>query len=112
MHPEAMWPKIMAESRPWTRWWWLGANVDKETVTRLMETYREAGLGGVEITCIYGVKGQEHRGIDYLSSQWLELTRYAISEAGRLGMKVDLPPGSGWRIGGPFITDRTASGWL
>jgi len=107
-----IWPKITAENRPWTRWWWLGANVDKETITRLMETYREAGLGGVEITSIYGVKGRERHNVDYLSPRWHGLIEYTISEADRLGMKVDLPPGSGWRMGGSFITDRTASAKL
>lgn len=111
-HPELMWPKLTAENRPWTRWWWLGANVDKETITHLLETYQEAGLGGVEVTCIYGVKGQEDRGIDYLSPRWVDLTGYTIAEAGRLGMKVDLPPGSGWRIGGRFITDPIAAARL
>lgn len=99
------WPPITAETRPWTRWWWHGAAVDKPTLTRLLETYSRAGLGGVEITSIYGVQGQEHRSIAYLSPAWIDVVQHAIAEAHRLGMKVDLPPGSGWRIGGPYISD-------
>ncbi len=113
MQPESNdWPRMTAESRPWTRWWWLGAAVDRPTITRLLETYRRAGLGGVEITSIYGVKGQESRNIDYLSAAWVGMARHAVKEARRLGMKVDFPPGSGWRIGGRFITEATSAARL
>jgi hypothetical protein len=103
------WPEPTAETRPWTRWWWLGAAVDRETITRLLQEYHETGLGGVEITSIYGVKGQEHQNIEYLSPKWLDMVKHAIAVGHRLGMKVDLPPGSGWRIGGSFITDDVAA---
>lgn len=106
------WPPITAESRPWTRWWWHGAAVDKKNLMRLLEVYHEAGLGGVEITSIYGVKGQEHRNIDYLSPQWLEMVRHVISEAERLGMGVDLPPGCGWRIGGDYLPESLGAAVL
>lgn len=101
-----------AESRPWTRWWWFGGAVDRPTITRLLEAYSDAGLGGVEITSIYGVKGQDSRELDYLSPEWLEMVRHAVAEAGRLGMKVDLPPGSGWRIGGDFLTGEARAARL
>ena len=106
------WPKPTSETRPWTRWWWLGSAVDKPNLSRLMKIYHEAGLGGVEITSIYAAKGMEKRNIAYLSEEWLAMVRHVIAEAGKLGMKVDLPPGSGWRIGGPFITDDVASAKL
>jgi hypothetical protein len=77
--------------------------VDNENLTRCLETYHAAGLGGVEITCIYGVQDQQQRHIPYLSDQWLDVVGHAIREANRLGMGVDLPPGSGWRIGGPSV---------
>lgn len=108
-HGPENWPPMRPQARPWTRWWWPGSAVDKPTITRLLETYHEAGLGGVEITSIYGVQGHEHRTIPYLSPEWIGMVRHAIAEAHRLGMQVDLPPGSGWRIGGPFI-DRSRGG--
>ena len=64
------WPTPTAACRPWTRWWWHGSAVDPGTLTRLLETYRRAGLGGVDITPIYGLRGGEHRHIDYLSERW------------------------------------------
>ncbi len=106
------WPDIRSEQRPWTRWWWMGSAVDKKNLSRLMRIYRSAGLGGVELTSIYPMKGQEHRNLDYLSFEWLEMVRYVINQADELDMQVDLPPGSGWRIGGPFVTDEIAGAQL
>lgn len=95
------WPAVTRTARPWTRWWWLGNAVDKENLTRELESYRKAGIGGVEVTCIYGVQGQDAREIPYLSPKWVEMLRHTCAEAKRLDMGVDLPPGSGWCIGGP-----------
>jgi hypothetical protein len=97
------WPAETVTSRPWTRWWWHGSAVDKQNLTRCLESYRAAGLGGVEITCIYGVKGEESRSLPYLSDPWLDVVHHTLEEAKRLGMGVDLPTGSGWRIGGPSV---------
>ncbi len=94
--------------RPWTRWWWLGSAVDKDNITRLLEEYRRAGLGGVEITPIYGVQGQEARDIPFLSPRWLEMLRHTLAEARRLDLGVDMVTGTGWPFGGPDVTDEDA----
>jgi hypothetical protein len=97
------WPEPTQASRPWTRWWWHGSAVDDANLTRLLKEYQRVGLGGVEITCIYGVKGEPHPNRRYRSDEWREAIRYAIDEANRLGMGVDLPAGSGWRMGDPEL---------
>lgn len=99
----AQWPEITQTAKPWTRWWWHGSAVDRGNITRCLEEYAAAGLGGVEITCIYGVKGTDDRQLLYLSPEWLDAVTFAVEEARRLEMGVDLPPGSGWRMGGPDV---------
>jgi hypothetical protein len=99
----AAWPEPTQSSRPWTRWWWHGSAVDDANLTRLLEEYRRVGLGGVEITCIYGVKGEPHPNRPYRSDEWREAIRHTLDEATRLGMGVDLPAGSGWRMGDPEL---------
>jgi hypothetical protein len=106
MDASAEWPEPTNVSQPWTRWWWLGSAVDDANLTRLLETYHAAGLGGVEITSIYGVQGADDRELPFLSDQWLAALRHAVREAKRLGMGVDLPTGSGWRTGGPSVSDE------
>jgi hypothetical protein len=71
---QVRWPVISQTAKPWTRWWWQGSAVDKKNLTAAMQQYRDAGLGGLEITPIYGVKGHESEFIDFLSP---ELDEYA-----------------------------------
>ncbi|MCB9260500.1 MAG: glycoside hydrolase family 2 protein [Ignavibacteriales bacterium] len=98
------WPKINNETKPWTRWWWHGSAVTKEGLTSNLETIEEAGLGGVEITPIYGVKGFEDKDISFLSTEWMEILSYTLQEGERLKLGVDLANASGWPFGGPWIT--------
>ena len=37
------WPPITKQSKPWTRWWWLGNIVNKKDLTIEMEKYEKAG---------------------------------------------------------------------
>lgn len=100
------WPKTSQESKPWTRWWWMGNAVDKKNITQELKEFADVGIGGVEITSIYGVKGEEKRFIEYLSPEFSETLKFTIEEANKLGLGVDIPPGSGWRCGGPFVPEE------
>jgi hypothetical protein len=104
------WPVIKTEAKPWTRWWWMGSAVDKPNLTYNLEELKNAGFGGVEITPIYGVKGNDKNEIPFLSSQWMEMLKHTTTEANRLGMKVDMNTGTGWPFGGPQITLPYAAG--
>jgi hypothetical protein len=106
------WPAINAETRPWTRWWWMGNSVDEEELTAAMEAYRAAGLGGLEITPIYGVRGDEDRFIEYLSPRWMEQLSHVLREAERLGLGIDLATGTGWPFGGPWVNPAQASRYV
>jgi glycosyl hydrolase family 106( putative alpha-L-rhamnosidase) len=97
------WPETTPEAKPWTRWWWMGSAVDRENLTAELETLAAAGIGGVEVTSIYGVRGYEHAFVPYLSDRWIDLLLHAAAEARRRGMGLDMPPGSGWRLGGPSV---------
>src|SRR5437667_1934732 len=97
------WPETTSEAKPWTRWWWMGSAVDSENLTAELKTLAAAGIGGVEVTSIYGVHGYERAFVPYLSDPWIELLLHAAAEARRLGLGLDMPPGSGWRLGGPGV---------
>jgi hypothetical protein len=101
--PQLAWPQITKETRPWTRWWWMGSIVNEKDLTDQMERYRKAGLGGLEITPIYGVKGYEDRFIDYLSPAWMEMLVHTLKEADRLDMGIDMATGNGWPFGGQWV---------
>ena len=95
--------------KPWTRWWWMGNAVDKENLRDNLIQLSEAGIGGVEITPIYGVKGEEENFIDYLSPKWMEMLDYTLQTADSLGMQVDMVLGTGWPYGGPQVSQEDAA---
>ena len=109
---ETAWPAATQESRPWTRWWWLGSAVDEANLTRQLEQLAAAGFGGVEICPIYGAKGWEDRYVPFLSPRWMDLLAHTIREAQRLSLGVDLTTGTGWPFGGPWVGDGDASSSL
>src|SRR5690606_33780658 len=80
----------------------------KEGITAELEAFSKAGLGGVEITPIYGVYGEEESFIEYLSPQWLEMLDHVLKEAARLDLGVDMATGTGWPFGGPWISGEDA----
>ncbi len=73
-----------------------------------MEKYNDAGLGGMEIAVIYGVKGQEDKFINYLSPKWMEMFTHTLKEAERLNMGIELANASGWPFGGPWVDPSDA----
>lgn len=105
---QLVWPKITMETKPWTRLWIFGSAMNRQDITAALETYHKAGIGGVEITPIYGVRGAEDKFINYLSSEWVEMLVYILNEAKRIGLGVDLANASGWPFGGPWVDDNIA----
>ncbi|MCF7668508.1 MAG: hypothetical protein K9N48_01900 [Verrucomicrobia bacterium] len=95
--------------RPWTYWWWPGSAVDEKNITRQLQLFKQAGLGGVHIIPIYGVKGYEDMFIKYLSPKWMNMLAHTTSEADRLGLGVDMTTGTGWCFGGPNVSDNDAN---
>ncbi|MEQ8474043.1 MAG: glycosyl hydrolase [Marinoscillum sp.] len=102
------WPKITSETKPWTRWWWHGSAVTKAGITRDLESLKKAGIGGVELTPIFGVIGKEEEFIDFLSPQWVDMFTHTLTEAKRLELGVDMATGTGWPFGGPWIGQENA----
>lgn len=89
------------ETAPGTRWWWLGSAVDTANIRWNMEQYASHGIGAVEITPLYGVKGNQANNINFLSPKWMEMLRYVEAQGKRLGVQVDMNNGTGWPFGNP-----------
>jgi hypothetical protein len=106
------WPELTQTAKPWTRWWWPGSAVEPGQLTRQLEAFAAAGIGGVEITPIYGARGAEARDLEYLSPRWVEMLAHVTREARRLGLGVDMATGTGWPFGGPSVAASDASSSL
>ncbi|GAB3770229.1 glycosyl hydrolase [Spirosoma horti] len=96
-------------ARPWTYWWWMGNAVTEADITNQLEQFAQAGIGGVHIIPIYGVKGYEKKFITFLTNRWLTVFAHTVREGNRLGMGVDLTTGTGWPFGGPGVSPHMAA---
>lgn len=102
-HAETIWPAARSTAKPWSRWWWHGSSVDPASLTRQLEQFSQAGLGGVEICPIYGVNGYDDREKKFLSDDWMKMLHHTCVEGKRLGIGIDLTTGTGWPFGGPWV---------
>ena len=98
------WPVPSLQAKAGARWWWLGSAVDKENLAWNMQQYAQHGIGALEITPLYGVKGNDSNNIDYLSPKWMEMLRFVEEEGKRNGIQIDMNNGTGWPFGGPEVT--------
>ena len=95
-------------------WWhWMGCNVTKEGITRDLEEFKSAGIGGATIfgmadSCTPWAAHIENSPTDGLlafTDPWWKLVRHAAAEAKRLGIDVGLHNCPGYTsTGGPWIT--------
>ena len=98
------WPSPKPEARPGTRWWWLGSAVDHQGLEWNIGEYARVGIGAVEITPLYGVKGNEAHELPFLSPQWMAALRDVQQIAAAHHIEVDMNCGTGWPFGGPEVT--------
>lgn len=92
-----------------TRWWWLGSAVDSLNLEWNLAQLRDHGIRTVEITPLYGVKGNDRNDLRFLSPEWMHAIRVTEEIAGRDSMQVDMNNGTGWPFGGPWITTDEAA---
>ena len=100
--------KTVNTQKPWVRWWWPGSAVDKQSLTRQLEELVRAGVGGVEITPIYGARGYEERYIRFLTPEFMAMLEHVAREGQRLGLGIDMATGTGWPFGGPWVDQSHA----
>lgn len=107
--PRSSWIPIPQEAKPYTRWWWPGSAVDSAGLDLRLAELARAGIGGVEITPIYGAQGNEAADIPFLSPRWMRMLAYAEQRGQELGLHTDMATGTGWPFGGPDVDASQAA---
>lgn len=98
-------PPESARARTW--WHWVDGNVTKEGITADLEAMSRVGIQEVQLFNV-GM-GYPKGDAVYLSDKWLELFKFSVLEAKRLGMEMGFNNGAGWSSsGGPWITPEYA----
>ncbi|MDR1224925.1 MAG: hypothetical protein LBL07_18910 [Tannerella sp.] len=92
-----------AENQPWVYWFWNNGNLTAEGIKADLEAMKRVGIGGVLIMEVG--QGAPLGPVDFMGDRWRELYRYMITEAERLGIKVNMNNDAGWNgSGGAWIT--------
>ncbi|RZK41789.1 MAG: glycoside hydrolase family 2 [Pedobacter sp.] len=92
--------------RPFVRWWWNGNKIEKTELARELKLLKEAGIGGVEINPISFPSMTDDMGIrtvEWLSDEWVDLLKFTLDEAKKLGLTCDLLAGTGFPFGAEFL---------
>lgn len=90
--------------------WWLGGNVDTLRLKEELRSFKKAGISGFTI---FEIGSRDtifvKAGPAYLGKESLAVIKYAITEAGKLGLDVGLNTASSWNAGGTWITPEHAA---
>ena len=90
-------------ARPWVYWFWLNSNITREGITADLEAMKRVGVGGVLIMEVD--QGAPVGRAAFMGVEWRELFKFAVAEAGRLGLEINMNNDAGWNgSGGPWIT--------
>ena len=95
-----------AWTKPWSYWFWMDGDVTEEGITKDLEIMAELGIQRAIIMNVHhGKKKQTGPVVKTHSTQWRELTRYALREAKRVGVEFAMFNCAGWsQSGGPWNT--------
>lgn len=90
--------------------WWLGGNVDTVRLKEELLSFKKAGIAGFTIFEI-GSRDTVYvkQGPAFLSEKSLASIKFAVEQAGKLGLTVGLNTASSWNAGGTWITPEHAA---
>ena len=98
------------ESRPLVWWHWMDGNVTKEGIKKDLEWMDRAGIAGFHhFDAALTTPTIVNQRLVYLTPEWKDAFRYALSLADSLGMEVGIASSPGWsHTGGPWVQPEDA----
>ncbi|MBQ5984585.1 MAG: hypothetical protein IJL56_06395 [Bacteroidales bacterium] len=95
------------EAYPWVWWHWMSGNISKEGIRKDLLWMHESGFAGLHhFDAGYSNIPQiVPERIPYMTDDWKDAFRYAISLTDSLGMEVGIASSPGWSsTGGPWVS--------
>jgi hypothetical protein len=99
-----------ANAHPKVYWWCLNGNIDTIRAKQEFLEMKNAGIGGFDLFEI-GVPKEDTMipgGPAFLSDESLKVIKFAVKEAGKLGLEVGLNLASSWNAGGTWTLPENA----
>ena len=102
-------PNPPKSSRPWTRWWWPGGDVEVRVLSRQLDVLDAAGFGGAEVQPfamgMQAVKDEAalKRVYSFDGATYYSALKTLLATAAARGWQLDLTHLSGWPAGGPEV---------
>jgi len=101
-----------ASTKPHVYWYWISNNISKEGIRKDLEAMAKIGIGGVKLAQI-GYKDSPIGKVHMFSNEWWDCMTFAMEEAARLGIDVNLFNSPGWSgTGGTWIKPEQAMRYL
>lgn len=99
-----------SEARPQVWWHWMNGNVSKDGIRKDIMWMHNSGITGFHLfDAGLGCPQIVPKLITYLSPEWKECIKYAVSLADSLHMNVTIPASPGWSCtGGPWVKPEDA----
>jgi alpha-L-rhamnosidase len=95
-------------SQAWCYWWWLDGASSHQGVTADLTAMKQQGISGALLFNAGSGSTLTPKGPAFMSPQWRENFRFAVREAGRLGIELVVNLCDGWNAGGPWVTKDDA----
>lgn len=99
-----------AKAHPKVYWWCLNGNIDTIRARQEFQEMKRVGIGGFDLFEI-GVPKEDTMipgGPAFLSDESLKVIRFAVREAGKLGLEMGLNLASSWNAGGEWTLPQNA----
>lgn len=98
------------EARPRVWWHWMNGNITKDGIRKDIEWMHRAGIGGFHnFDAGMATPQVVERRLDYMSPEWKDAFRFAITLADSLGLEAAVASAPGWsNTGGPWVKPEQA----
>jgi len=95
-------------AKPKVYWWCLNGKIDTVRAKQELQAMKNAGIGGFDLFEIGAPKNENTipAGPAFLSDESVEIIKWVVEEAGRLGLDMGLNLASSWNAGGSWILPR------
>ncbi len=95
-------------AKPYTRWWWFAATIEKQDVRDQLDWLKQNNFGGVEIAFVYPLKEDAPRQA-WLSAEWSQIVSFAKTYADHIGLGCDFTFGTLWPFGDSRVPPQAGS---